>query len=174
MKLSDLEYEIEDDYKVIKALKRTFKDACYVNETQAKYYKERKRNNLRLLNDCYASRKSHRAEGVFTNYFYWPSDIGLPFLITETRFIWVVRLCNIINKKDLPKMMHSSIRELVHKIVLTSFNNAQKKRCLTLLLDNKKEILTAFKKVGINKQACDAFFNILDYNNNFDGDSLPF
>jgi hypothetical protein len=70
--------------------------------------------------------------------------------------------------------MYSSIRELVHKIVLTSFNNAQKKRCLTLLLDNKKEILTAFRKVGINKQTCDAFFNILDYNINFDGDSLPF
>ena len=163
MKLEETKFTHPHDKDIFKALKRTIKDKTFLGEILAK-----RRNNSKLVNDCYLSRTNHKGEGVFTNYMYWPGDIGIGINSLILGLIWVARVVNIIGKENITPSLKSDISMKLGQIT----NNhiyALSARELVLLSDNSDIINNAISMAspdgsGSIKNYAETLINVITTN----------
>jgi hypothetical protein len=161
MKLKDYKFSQSHDEKVFKALKMTFKDRHLFDASKGHFFRDL--TNKNLIERCYNSRKNHPDEGIFTNYLYWMSDVGLPMPNANKalRFMWSSRLISIIGKKNITCRIRSYFFDRINEL-LTSKNVTKQEKIY--LMDNSDVIRKAFKICDTSKNTHKTFFNILNEN----------
>ena len=160
MKLEETKFTHPHDKDIFKALKRTIKDKTFIGEMPPK-----RMDNSKLISNCYSSRKSHVGEGVYTNYIYWPGDIGIVFNSLILGLIWAARVVNIIGKENTTSQIKSDIAtKLSHISGLPGNPALYKKREIILISDNSEIINNAISIAspdGIIKNYAEALINII-------------
>lgn len=170
MKLEKLKYRKPHDLAVFKALKRTIKDRVFIGELDIEDI--HKKTNESLLSSCYASRDGHPNEGVFLNYSYWQSDIGLPTNGGLSELLWLCRVFDIIGENNVPVVLIDRLRDNFRSLVFqTQFSQFSDKRIS--LFDANFDIIKKIcklKRIGLT----DNHMNVLDEIVHLDTKGLPF
>ena len=160
MKLEETKFTHPHDKDIFKALKRTIKDKIFIGENLAK-----RMNNSKLISSCYSSRNTHRAEGVYTNYMYWPGDIGITFNSLILGLIWVARVINIIGKENVTPQIKSDIGTRLGQINnYPIYNPILSKKEIVLISDNSEIINNAVSIVspdGVTRNYTETLINII-------------
>ena len=96
MKLQDYSFGKDGDYFVIKTILRIFKEKMFSNigGEQTNDILIRKGGAKCIIENCYASRKTHSSEPTIINYCYWPSDGNFCF----QDFLYAIYVANIIKE----------------------------------------------------------------------------
>ncbi len=160
MKLEETKFTHPHDKDIFKALKRTIKDKTFIGEILVK-----RMDNSTLVSGCYLSRTNHKGEGVFTNYIYWPGDIGIGINSSILGLIWTARVINIIGKENITSSIKSDIA--MKLVQITNNRNLLSARELVLISDNSDIINNAISMTspdGSIKNYAETLINVMTTN----------
>lgn len=168
MSLKDLEYQKPNDMAVLKALKRTFKDAVYLGERRFTSYPR----TVELLKKCYSSRKQHNNEPININYTYWPGDIGYGFNTPVLYLLWFLRVLNIVEGRDNLETVYNNILGKLQQIEHRKRDRLLTKKEKNLLHSNIDLLSDLYipSKCTLTKKHIDSFIENIE--NNVEG--IPF